>query len=427
MSFWYNVLQVVTFVLPHVIRLVDDLVKRFNGHLTDNQLSTIPGYQYDVDHITNILMHMPKIKTSEVDRARNLLKIGDLRLGIEVVNQLFCDYQQSILNEPVKQSVMELFMGDSDPDKVTEWSVFTQRVVSILPVAHMTYMLEYKDLGGKIWQLPMSYNDKDIFMKYCAAVSLLESKYPVTHKIGLAIGKNSSWICEKSLIAAKGDAHATANAFYLINDKISNIEGLQYMTLTPRKEYFLYDQLKSLYLDIDENPTVVDVLTARPRYDWVYFDPNVSKQKLVESILMENASSFRILVDRMNSHISRYIPDHRPISDLSETMGMPTFIESARDYIGDGYRYYISRLKMMGLTYALHVSISWSNLKNDRGYSGQSLLYDRDFESRSEPIEVPALAFQNYRRNITQELWGRPSSSIYPRIPTPTYRAGKSE
>lgn len=426
MSFWYNVLQVVAFVLPHVIKLVDDLVNRYNGHLTNAQLAEVGSYVYDIGHIENIMKRLPSMDQTELSRAINSLRVGDLSTGIIIIESILRDYQAKTLSQPIKQSVLELFMGDSDPSLVTEWSLFQQSVISILPVAHMVYTSEMRDLGSKIWQLPMSYHDKELFMKYATAISLLENPKPITDKVGLSSGKNSPWICEKSLYTGDSASATWAVTYYVLNDKVKEDNGLRYITFTPKNSYFLYSQLKNLYYGVSEDPTIVEILTAKPKFDWVYFDVNVSKQRLVESLLMENSSAFRIIVDRMNNHISRYIPNHRPISDLSETLGMPTFIESSKDYIGDGFRYYLSRLKMMGLTYAIHISIAWSQLKNDRSYSGQSLLYDRDFESRSGPVSIPSLAFQNYHLRHKEGIWEGSSTGLYPRVPTPTYREDSS-
>lgn len=362
---WWNIINVVSFLLPHVKGILDIIIARYNPEEDESFFRTNVEFILEYDHLIRIYTGLLGSENDFVKRLVALRGTGNFSEMIETLKSCEC-YLASVINQDILvPMVLDSFSQTRHHAYYGSAYNLMGSVEVVFPIAYKRYREQEFDLIHQISKADINPLIKMELMNFIYLLNLLDPNRVLSGPYYVASGQSSGSIFDKKLLDESESAKIEKLDKYLLLEPRLSKDWAGMAVAIPKSHRYEFATILNFYGISKDRPTVADFLESQPRFTWLESDPNFSFEAVVNAILRGRLAEFRQTLALIEEFVSENIRPGAKLPDMTDPVKVKELLAASRHWCGSGLVDYVDRLKSYVSAY---VFIKCTSRKNASGF-----------------------------------------------------------
>jgi hypothetical protein len=360
---WWSIVEVVTFILPHVGKAIDMIAGKMSKQSVNFTQSNDEELKSEMSWLNKLFNKLLGPSNTSAIMATSALAQGDLKGAFAHLQKC-----EKLLKGNISSKILKPMMTQGfSPQKGSDSDDYSSLVSSVVreDFSSELSMYQYRNPDSQccVNNLDMNPFEKNEVLKFLHVLDLLRTDRKLHGRIQHHSGKAQPLVFEKKLVKQSNEAYSALDGMYSTFSDMNLHKDEDLVMCYPRYHDFHYVFLHRVHPQIPENPTVMDILVFKETHAWTTVDQNLCRTALIDSVMEGNYSFFRSMIRKLNMFMNGMSDRRVVLDDLVDPESLIMMRESSTRFGFGDLNDYTQNLRVYAVSFAALLSANWQNKK----------------------------------------------------------------
>jgi len=367
MSFWLKALDFVSFIIPHLGRLIDDLVRHYGTAPKGLRFYEDQEYNRLASEILTVGSNLIPSDYPAFSLFKSALESGDMCS----VSQLSKDYTRaigiSVSGYFIKPAAHYLSLEGSIMDLSPPNKEKLDVIMATFSAPFNLYVQSNLDMVSQFRDLKMDSTSRKWADSFLEVLDLIEASRVLRGRALSTAFKMMPYRLECKKEELTDSYLALLKIDYKIDMLSQPNEPISKLQLVPLRDYCTWERHAAYRGFVSDSPTILDMMMRNDVSPLVNLDPNFNRAEMLNAAMDGNLAHYNMILSTISAESREFMGNQVELLDLTSQSTASDLINMEKKYGVGGYTAYMDRVTGLAKAYFCLKAIQWQSNNRTSG------------------------------------------------------------